>query len=440
MIVSFIILCVLAVVYVTPVKGEEEYHLIATLQSPAPHGYGAFGGDSELGEDFLVIGECYALVNEGMSVGRGYIFDFDWNLITSIQSHFASSIDVLDDLIIVGNPDVNIDDFAEAGKAYLFNTGGSLLLTLQSPNPMTYGNFGAMVNFGKDTIVVSEIGGSVQGFNSPGLVHVFDMEGDLLTTFMSPSPKPYGRFGNFMDVSDEFIVIGEVGEKSRPKDDCTVYVFDYSWNPVATLQSPDQQIRSQYGRDVDIENDLLLVCEMWATVDGHEKAGRAHLYDTDWNLITSFQAPDPEDHAEFGRGVKIGGDLIIIGERFRDVTVMNEGKVYVYDLEGNPLTTLVSPEPTIAAQFGFRVESDGEFIVVSELEATAGGVSKAGRVHIFGLGEPAVVEPVDEGEPVVEEDAEETQSGGGIPGFPYESLLVGVVSAVLVLWSIQRRR
>jgi hypothetical protein len=91
MIVSFIILCVLAVVYVTPVKGEEEYHLIATLQSPAPHGYGAFGGDSELGEDFLVIGECYALVNEGMSVGRGYIFDFDWNLITSIQSSSLQS-------------------------------------------------------------------------------------------------------------------------------------------------------------------------------------------------------------------------------------------------------------------------------------------------------------------------------------------------------------
>ena len=28
----------------------------------------------------------------------------------------------------------------------------------------------------------------------------------------------------------------------------------------------------------------------------------------------------------------------------------------------------------------------------------------------------------------------------GIPGFPYESILLGVVSAILVLWSIQRRR
>ena len=445
-IVSFIILCFLAAANVTPVKGEEEYHLVATLQSSAPHGYSGFGGDTELGEDFLVIGECHAIVNEEISAGKLYIYDFDWNLITSIQSpnpstneQFTSSVDVLGDLIIVGNPSANLDDVEEGGKVYLFDIEGSLLLTLQSPNPMERAGFGTMVNFGKDTIVVSEIGGYVQGFNAPGLVHVFDMEGVLITTLMSPSPKPGGRFGNFMDVSDEFIVLSEIGDKSRPKDDSTVYVFDYSWNHVETLQSPDHQIRSQFGRDVHIENDLLLVCEMWATVDGHEKAGRAHLYDTDWNLITSFQAPDPEDHGEFGRGVSLGGDLILLGERFRDVTVMNEGKVYVYDLEGNPLTTLVSPEPTIGAQFGWRVETDGEIIIVSEPEATADGVTKAGKIRIYAPG-PPVETPTEEEPTETSPESEAEPANKGIPGFPYESILLGVVSVILVLWSIQKRR
>ena len=58
-------------------------------------------------------------------------------------------------------------------------------------------------------------------------------------------------------------------------------------------------------------------------------------------------------------------------------------------------------------------------------------------VHIYGLGEPAVVEQVDEGEPVVEEEVEETKRGGGIPGFPLESIILGVI-AVIILWRIRK--
>jgi hypothetical protein len=97
-----------------------------------------------------------------------------------------------------------------------------------------------------------------------------------------------------------------------------------------------------------------------------------------------------------------------------------------------------APDPAVGAQFGYEVATDGEIVLVAEVEATVDGVSRAGKVHIFGLGEP-VAEPVVE-EPVVEEEAEEPKSGSGIPGFPYESVLLGVVSVILVLWFIQRRR
>ena len=121
-----------------------------------------------------------------------------------------------------------------------------------------------------------------------------------------------------------------------------------------------------------------------------------------------------------------------------DVISIKEGKAYVFDLEGNLLSTLTSPDPTVGAQFGYEVATDGEIVIVAEVEATVDDVSKAGKVHIFGLGEP-MADPVVE-EPVVEEDTDETKSGSGIPGFPYESILLGVISAILVLWFIQRRR
>jgi hypothetical protein len=132
------------------------------------------------------------------------------------------------------------------------------------------------------------------------------------------------------------------------------------------------------------------------------------------------------------------GDIIVMGELRGDVISVKEGKAYVFDLEGNLLSTLASPDPTVGAQFGYEVATDGEIVVVTEVEATVDDVSKAGKVHIFGLGEPAVVEPVVE-EPVVEEDAEETTSGGGIPGFPLESVVIGIL-VVMVFWSLQKRR
>ncbi len=445
-IVVLLFLSILNASIVVPIKAEEEYHLVATLQSPIPHGYSGFGGEAILGDDFLVIGEPGAYFTEDITAGKIFVYDLDWTLITTIQApiprsaeEFSYSYEVLGDRILVGNYRARLEDKEHAGEVYLFDTEGSLLVTLQSPNPMADGGFGFEVDLGNDIILVAETGGNIQGVNAPGLVHVFDMEGSHITTLMSPSIKYGGAFGTTIDMNDEFIVISETGSLAphTPLEECTVYIFDYSWNHVATLQSPDRQNRSNFGLCVDISSDLLLVGEIWANVDSHERAGRVHIYDTEWNLKATLQAPDPEDNDEFGRGVDIGGDLILVGERKRDVVAVNEGMVYVYDLEGNPLTTLVSPEPEIGAHFGWGVETDGEIIIVSEIKATAGGETKAGKVHVFGLGEPAVVEPVDEGEPVVEEEGEETKRGGGIPGFPLESIILGVI-AVIILWRIRK--
>ena len=149
---------------------------------------------------------------------------------------------------------------------------------------------------------------------------------------------------------------------------------------------------------------------------------------------------EPEENGQFGEGVAIGGGIVVVSERRGDAEVINEGRAYVFDLEGNLLTSLIAPEPEIGAQFGARLETDGEIVIVGEFMASVNGLSKRGKVHIYGLGEPAVVEPVDEGEPVVEEEVEETKSGGGIPGFPYESIIISIVLAVIILWLQQRQR
>jgi len=437
---AFLIICMVLSLIVVPVKADEEYHVIASLQAPEPISSESFGTDIKQYEGGLVVGTH--------SSGKVYIYDSDWNLTTIVHSppeskeeRFGHSVDARGDKLAVSNMMAPVGDHDRAGTVYIFDSEGSLDLELIAPVPRGRMCFGPDVALTNDIILVSTLRGTVGTIPNAGIVHVYDYEGGYIRNFTSPSLTSEGVFGWSLATSDEYVLVGEPGYLFGYliPDLCSVYVFDYSWNSLATLNAPDRQERTCFGVSTSISGDYVVVGEPWATVDGNEKAGRAHIFDTDWNHVATLQSPTPEALAEFGWDVVIGGDIVVVGERKGDVEVMNEGKAHVFDLEGNIITTLVSPEPAVASLFGHSVETDGEVIVVGEIDQSVDGISKAGKVHIYGPG-PAVEVTPDDDEIIVDDDEDDSTKQGGIPGFPYESILLGVVSVILVLWLIQKRR
>jgi hypothetical protein len=447
--VGLITLCIIASLLIAPVRADEEYHVIATLQPPIPSNRGFFGFDLALYEDILLVAESYSDVGDLIDARNAYIFDSDWNLVTTIQQPnpevhdmISNSVDVWGDTLAIQNL-LTVDDIELAGKVYIFDSEGAPITNIQSPEPEYHADFGAELCLYKDILLVGEPYKKDEGLLWAGVVQVFNSEGDFIRTIHSPSPKSAGAFGSSIDANDDFILISEFGDwTQRPNKNGSVYVYNRKYELIETLHSPDHQESSYFGISVAISGDHMVVGEHWASVDGHERAGRVHIYDTDRKLVATLQSPTPEENGEFGIHVAIGGGLVVVGERKGDVLTMNEGKAYVFDLEGNLIDTLVSPEPEIGAQFGWRVATDGEIIVVADVEHTADGVSKAGTVHVFGLGEPTTEQPAPEEETTETESEPETESenGGGIPGFPFESIVISMVLAVLVLWFIQRHR
>ena len=445
--VGLITLCIIASLLISPVRADEEYHVIATMQAPTPTSSGGFGTDLALYEDTILISEEDADLGDLTRVGRAYIFDSDWNLVATLQQPspkayetFGRSIDMWDDTLAISSA-TNVEDMEYAGKVYIYDSEGVLRTTIQSPEPETEGGFGSEICLYRDIMLVAEGFKNDQGFYDSGVVHIFNSEEDFLRTIRSPSPIDIGAFGWSIDANDEFVLITEPGNRFvNPIPNGSVYVFNREYELVATLHSPDHQERTYFGISVAISGDHIVVGEHWASVDGYERAGRAHIYDTDWNLVATLQSPTPEDNGEFGMDVDIGGGLVVVGERKGDVLTMNEGKAYVFDLEGNLVDTLVSPEPEVGAQFGWRVVTDGEIVVVADALHSVDGVSRAGTVHVFGLGEPAAEQPAPEEETTETESEPESDKSGGIPGFPLESIVISIVLAVLVLWFIRRQR
>ena len=63
--------------------------------------------------------------------------------------------------------------------------------------------------------------------------------------------------------------------------------------------------------------------------------GAAYLYDLNGNLLTQINAPDGVSNEEFGATVEIDSNKIIIGDNYYTGTHVEQGAVYVFDMDGN---------------------------------------------------------------------------------------------------------
>ena len=369
-----------------PISESEQSTLssyITTLQSPTPNQDGNFGIDIALSGDRLVVGEIRSQIDDISEVGKAYLYDTDWELIATLtpntpktRARFGLSVDIKGDILLVSSLDADVGDILQAGEVQVYDSSGTLLYTLQSNQPKIKERFGRRLAIGNGIILM----GYADVYSDRGTVPVFDMEQNYLTTLQSQSMDE-SLAGEALDANDEFFFIG--GSTLMG----SVFVFDYNLGLLTTLQSPDGKKFTRYGECIAVSEDHLVVGEPGANLDENNGAGKAYVYDTDWNLLTTLQSPAPEDDAEFGVDVSIAGDLVVVGEAKGDVTSGDEGKVYVFDLSGNLLDTIVSPEPETGAEFGCNVVTDGELLVVSEVYTAVGGLTGAGKIHVFRLGE-----------------------------------------------------
>ena len=409
------------------VSSEQEYHLIRTIETPHPEEHGWFGSPTAMDGDLILISSWHADVDNEAKVGKAYLYNVDGDLIASYQSPipntldtFSSSIDISGDRVLIGDCSSQ-GDLKDVGKAYLFDTDGNLIKTFepQSPSSHYYGPFGGSgVCFVSNRIIISEVGGETEPALA-GMVHMYDDEGTFLKAIYSPSPTSGGFFGQGIEDGDELFLVNEIGDDLRALPG-RVYGFDYDGNHVMTLQAPKPEIQASFGKSMDISGDKIIIGEHWATVNDIYRAGRAYLFNTDGELLRTYESPSPDVGGQFGFAVSIEGDTVVIGEPSADVNPgMAEGKAYIFDVDGTLLQNLTAPSPGRIALYGDSIKINDGVIVVGEGWAEVDGEMRAGAVHVY-----------------------DWKSKGGIivPGFPFESLLLGIGIITITLLLAQQRK
>jgi len=299
---------------------------------------------------------------------------------------FGTSVVAMENAIVVGSREDNT--FAEDGGAvYVFDASGKLLRTIGSPNAQEGGWFGYYMGaVGTDKLLV---GANFEDDES-GNAYLFNLDGTLIKE-LSPLPRDPGtQFGGrFLLSNAESLFVAAYFDKSVGTNGGAVYKYNLEGELISTIVSPRPNTGRCFGREgILVGDDKILISDTCDRNSGENEAGAAFLFDLDGNLLHSFDNPNPQELDVFGTGLAFANDRILIGgAQIDDLnTGASTGAAYIYKLDGELVTRVSDPEPQPGNWFGWNAGSyefadgDTQFIVGSIFNSTE--FYRAGKVYL----------------------------------------------------------
>lgn len=326
-----------------------------------------FGLNVALSGNLMVIGARYADgSNNRYGMGAAYIFmlagNNTWIQVQKLipndgQAHdnFGTSIAINGLSILIGAPGEYFTDTHTNGAVYVFTWTGSgweQQQKLTAPDGVPGGSFGVHLASSGSNLAASTIHNPF--LNIPkGAVYLFQQSGGWWSyqqKLTSPYPSTHTDYGHDLSMSGMTLAVG--GEVLMSGIDESVYVYTLSgstWELQQKVIAPDNASWS-FGVNIALEGNRLVVgCDYDVILSG-DSHGSAYVFErsgTTWNLRQKLIAPDGQAEDDFGSGVAISGNTVIVGAPNADILgLQNQGAGYVFTLQtGNTLPTITPYGP-----------------------------------------------------------------------------------------------
>lgn len=215
----------------------------------------------------------------------------------------------------------------------------------------------------------------------------------LLLTLDNPNrvrPAINDNFGYSVAIANSYIIVGTPGESDNSGE---AYIFNATTGSyVRPLINPNPDAvdgQDRFGYSVAIDDNIGVVGAPGEDVDG-VNSGNVYVYNVETGTqLVSISNPNDSNNVandEFGTSVDIdiSSSRIIVSAPFKEdlaslnnpfTIVLNEGRVYVYDLSGTLLDTITNPRDAFGQTngskfFGDKVKIDGDYAVIKNNSAT----------------------------------------------------------------------
>jgi FG-GAP repeat len=367
-----------------------------TFLNPDPD-IGLFGESVAISGNLAIVGAA----GDESDRGAAYLFDTSTgdrlhtfvNPFASKGDEFGSAVAMSGNNILVGSPfgDEGADN---SGVAYLFDTTGNLLQTFAPPSGSEGSEFGSTVSlFGNTVLIGSPY--SDEGAANGGAAYLFDtLTGNLLHTFLNPTPEAADLFGSTVSISGNNVLIGSFLDDEGANNSGAAYLFDATTgNLLHSFLNPTVAASDLFGSAVAVDGNNVLISAR-ADDEGEANSGVAYLFDAmTGNLLHTLVNPTPGAGDVFGVSVALSGDNILIGSSADDEGGSNSGAVHLFDAAtGNWMQTVVNPTPGVGDLFGNAVAIDGNSAIVGAFGDDDGGAN-TGAAHVFRASQSSATVP-----------------------------------------------
>jgi len=307
---------------------------------------------------------------------------------TQSGTEFGVSVAVGSCRIVVGAWRSDVGSNTDQGSAYIFNLDGNQLGIITASNGAAYDFFGHSVAVGDGRIVVGAYGNDDNGSFS-GSAYIFDLDGNQLGIITASDAAGGDHFGYSVAVGCGRIVVGarynDVGSNSNQG---SAYIFDLDGNQLGIITASNGAASDYFGYSVAVGSGRIVVGAPYDDVGPKVNQGSAYIFNLNGNQLGIITASDGAAYDNFGWSVAVGSGRIVVGAPYDDNTlyaINDHGSIYIFDLNGNQLEKIISPNGVAGDLFGDAVAVGSGRIVVGARGVDVGSNTDQGSAYIFDL-------------------------------------------------------
>ena len=189
------------------------------------------------------------------------------------------------------------------------------------------------------------------------------------------------RFGTALAMSGDYVIVGVPRKDGVGRNSGAAYIFrrqGTEWVEQAKLLASDETRGDYFGISVAIDGDTAVV-GAHRTNEPLADSGAVFVFERtgeNWNQTDRLTAPDADSFAYFGFSVGLDADTAIIGAIRDDEAGNDSGAAYVFvrnQFGWAPQAKLIGNNTEAEDNFGYAVDVDGDFAIVSSPKNRGGG-------------------------------------------------------------------
>jgi len=301
------------------------------------------------------------------------------------EDFFGESVAISGDTVVVGASGGD-DGGDESGSAYIFVRSGKTWVEqakLTASDAAENHWFGRSVAISGNTVVVgAELAGSAYIFTRNGTGTSWNEQAKIRARDTAVN----AYFGYRVAISKDTVVVSAPYDDEVGNQTGSAYVFVRSgttWTEQAKLVAGDATEFDSFGISVGISEGAIVVgadAEWDDSVGDRPTSGSAYVFvrsGTTWSEQAKLTAGDAAEGDDFGFGVAISGDTVMVGSPNSDDAGKSSGSAYVFVRSGAKWTERLKLTASDAAEddlYGFSVAmSEGTTIVGAPGSNNGGG-------------------------------------------------------------------